>query len=98
MSPCDFYAILACSLYASFQNELSPHKKVAILARELLRNSTLPLVEVCVTINDVGMSHHGSGSAFYHWEHLDMWLHYMFGYTIRPRTSIFLLLFYPDPD
>lgn len=49
-------------------------------------------------MNDVGMSHHGSGATFYHWEHLDVWLRYMFGYIIRPHTSIFLLLFYPDPD
>lgn len=66
VSPCDFSANLACSPYVSFQNELSPDKKVAILARELLPNSTLPLVAVCVTMNDIGMSHRGSGATFYH--------------------------------
>lgn len=98
MSPCDFSAVLAYSPYASFQNELPLGKKVAILARELLPNAILPLVAVCVMMNDVGMSHHGSGSTFYHWEHFDVWLQYTFGYIIRPHTSIFLLLVYPDPD
>ena len=95
VSPCDFSASLACSPYASFQNELSLHKKVAILARELLPNANLPPNS---TMNGLGMSHHGSGSTFYHWEHFDVWLHYMFGYILRPHTSIFLLLYYPDPD